>query len=409
MKLSKYTIPYTKDDSLFLFNTIDGSLIRLSSTIDTLGQTQTDFLKSRHFIVDDFEDESVYVKDCYKDRLTDFNKTLYLTVEITTACNFDCQFCYQSSWSNRLNISNVCIDNLIRVIAESDLSQYKALHLNIIGGEPMLFPDLVLDICNKLQILCSSRILSFSIKLNSNGYNLSAKYLSQLPSMSLMIPFLAPCDYESGLVTHHNKTNPRNVLLKRIHSWKDVMNETPEKEIIFRFNANDKNIVSFPEYVDEVCSFGFRRFSIAVVNTADCDFNHYKNQMSADTFDNWYFDTIIPILRKYNLTLPIRPRCELSRCKARRSGSFKLFADGRIGICNGIDYDNKYPLISEIRNLKDINQVFKQIKDYHYMLDDMKCHACERAFLCGGPSPCRGRICRGQIKNILRYVEAYTI
>lgn len=413
MKPSKYILTINRNDEFYSFSTLNGSLIKHPRGIASLNNMDdvsvNEWLKKNHYLIEDCDDEANYLLQAYNKRLTEFDSVLYITVEITTACNFRCSFCYQASWKNRQRISYNTIDRLIELLKQSNTLNYNTLHLNIIGGEPMLFPDTVEYLIQSMNKFCSTRNITFEIKLNSNGYGLTKDFLSKcFDNGSFMFPFLAPYDYSSGVVIHKCSTvNVRDKLLENIQIWKDVFNESNKRKIIFRYNVNENNISYFEQYVDEVVSFGYNNFQIEVVNTADCDFNHYRNQLTQVEFDDWYYTVAIPVLRKRNLTVPIRPRCELSRCKARRAGSFKLFADGRIGLCNGIEYDSSNPVIDNIKSLDDINLLYKDVKSFHYILHDLLCAKCTRAFLCGGPSPCKGRICRGNIKNVLRYVEAF--
>lgn len=412
MKLSKYIIPINESEPHLLYNTINGSIIKIKSPmypisewIQSVPASDISLLKELGYVVENEQDEQAKLCKIYDVQRLNFDSTLYLTVEITTSCNFTCQFCYQASWESRKRISEDTIKEFLRVIDNSDLSTYKTIHLNIIGGEPLLFPDVVIKLCNQVYDIAKKNHLEFACKLNSNGYNLTPEILSEFRNMTFMFPFLAPCDYERLVQLKNRKTNLRNELISRIKSWAPIMNARHENSIVFRLNINEQNIGYFGQYINEVRSFKFDRFEIALINTADCDFNHYNNQIDAERFNTWYFEQAIPVLKEQGISLPIRPRNELSRCKARRKGSFKLFADGRIGLCNGIEYSNSVPYIEDISSIEDINNIFCDVKSYHYLNDD-KCFSCEKVFLCGGPSPCKGRICRGEIENVVKYAKA---
>lgn len=409
MKLSKYIIHHVTSKGIYWFSTINGTLLKMSSSTIPDNPDAVNWLKTNHFIIDQTDDESTYIQNEYTKKKSIFESTLFLTVEITTACNFTCNFCYQASWNNRKVISMSVIDALLRLLNASDTGLYTKLQLNIIGGEPLLFPNTVIYLLESMASFTLSRNLAYEVKLNSNGLSLSPSFIRNiLPATSFMFPFLSPSDYSNGIVRlKSNQNGLYEALLVRINSWKDAFNEDSRKEIVFRYNLNEVNLIYFEKYVDFICSLGFTNFRIDLVNTADCDFNNYKNLLSQEDFDNWYYKIAIPILIKRNIAIPIKPRCELSRCKARRIGSFKLFADGRIGLCNGIEYDESLPMIGNIKSLYDINNIFYDIKTYNYILDDNKCKKCDKVYLCGGPSPCKGRICRGNITNINKYIECY--
>lgn len=408
MKLSKYIINYTSNKGTYWFNTTNGMLIKITQSNLENNPDALHWLKDNHFTLSS-EEEDKLVSDIYHKQLKEFDRTLYLTVEITTSCNFHCNFCYQASWVNRKVIKAETIDNLVKILNFSNTASYSKLHLNIIGGEPMLFTDIVEYLLCSIRRFTSARGLDYEVKLNSNGYNLTPDFIrNTLPSGTFMFPFLSPIDYSTNLVgLKSGHINLREILLSKIYSWKDAFNEDPSKTIIFRYNVNDKNLTYFNHYVEEVISFGFKKFLIDVVNTADCDSNHYRNQLSKEKFDEWYYKDAVPFLISKKLSIPIKPRCELSRCKARRKGSFKIFADGRIGLCNGIEYSETMPMIEEITSLCDIDALFHNVKSFHYLLDDSECRNCNRIFLCGGPSPCKGKVCRGNTENVKKYIDSF--
>ena len=409
MKLSKFSIPFRKGEEGYIYNTTNGSILRYTKTgdhslsLDKLSDKEAAFLLDQHVCVQSDEDDDHFVREKYTERLSSFDDVLYLTIEITTLCNFRCSFCYQASWDSRAKIKLSDIDKLVKILNESDLSTYKRVSLNIIGGEPFLFPEIVHDCYSKLALFCDAKNLEFFCKLNSNGYNLTPEHLRSFHNMEFMFPFLTKEDYGSIVSLRSGEENLRQKLISNVYSWVSVFNEDLSKRIIFRLNANERNVKKFKSYVREVVSFGFKNFGIALINTGDCDFNNYRNLMSEDNFMKWYFLEAIPILQSYNVSLPIFPRNSLSRCMARRKGSFKLFADGRIGLCNGVEYDEGLPHINDISNLDAINNLFKEIKEFHYLLHDDKCKNCDKAFLCGGASPCKGKICRGNIENVINY------
>lgn len=409
MRLSKYIVTYTCEKGTYWFNTINGMLIKVMQSNIEGNSKVLCWLKENKFILSPEEEEKV-VFDTYQKQMKEFDKTLYLTVEITTSCNFHCNFCYQASWGNRKVLESKTVDHLVEILSLSRTDDYSKLHLNIIGGEPMLFTNIVEYVLTSIGYFAANRNLEYEVKLNSNGYNLTPDFIRKvLPSgTTFMFPFLSPIDYSTNLVSlKFGHINLHESLLSKIYSWLDAFNDDPSKKIIFRYNVNEINLPFFKQYVEDIISFGFKHFLIEIVNTADCDFNNYHNQLSKEEFDEWYYKEVIPLFISKELPIPIKPRCELSRCKARRKGSFKIFADGRVGLCNGIEYNKKLPMIEEIKSLSDIDILFHNVKSFHYIFDDPGCKECNRIFLCGGPSPCKGKVCRGNVESLKKYINCF--
>lgn len=108
MKLSKYIIPINESEPHLLYNTINGSIIKIKSPmypisewIQSVPASDISLLKELGYVVENEQDEQAKLCKIYDVQRLNFDSTLYLTVEITTSCNFTCQFCYQASWESR--------------------------------------------------------------------------------------------------------------------------------------------------------------------------------------------------------------------------------------------------------------------------------------------------------------------
>lgn len=365
-------------------------------------------LSRLRFVVDNDDNEVDTLIQEYDKCLQGFSQTLYLTVEMTTACNFTCGFCYQQTWEKRQLISNETICNLIKVINDSDLSQFSDVNLNVIGGEPLMNIRCFTFLVVSLQKLCRIKGLNLSIKLNTNGYNLNRSVLHILKNTEIMFPFLTEFDYSNGVVRYKKDSsyiNLHKVLKTKIESIVPDLNGELSNKLIFRFNANHNNINYIEDYFKEITSFGLKNKGIFLVNTRNVTKAPFTNTLSDLSFFDWYYSVVMPLCAKYKIDYPIVPRYNLSRCKARRLGSFKLFSDGRIGLCNGIDYNFEMPHISDISSLSDINDLYKDIKGYHYIRDNRKCMNCQFVYMCGGPSPCKDQHCIN-VDNLSKFIRA---
>jgi len=251
--------------------------------------------------------------------------------------------------------------------------------------------------------------LNLLIKLNTNGFNLSSSVLHVLKNTEIMFPFFTKFDYLNGLVKHNRNSlhfsNLYEALKAKIESLVPELNRDLSNTLIFRFNANHNNINYIEDYFKEISSFGLKNRSIFFVNTRNVAGASFTNTLSDLSFFDWYYNVVMPLCAKYQVDYPIVPRHNLSRCKARRPGSFKLFSDGRIGLCNGINYKPEMPHISEISSLSDINDLYKDIKGYHYIRDNRKCMNCQFVYMCGGPSPCKDALQCIDVDNLSNFIK----
>lgn len=408
MKFSKFIFLFEEQSCYICFNSVLGKIVKLGKkTID--GETivkkqfteeQLNYLKSNYFIVNNDEEDLQIVKLFHCN-----SKTLYLTIEITTACNFECAFCYQHNWNFRAKIKMSDIKKLLNIIQASNLTNYNEINIDFIGGEPFLFKEIVLKIYKEFKSFCGISNLRLSIKLNTNGTFLDSKTLNEFENAIIMLPFLAPSDYGNIVKFKNNgsKISLYNLLFDKISSWVPTLNQSKSILLSFRYNVNHLNVDYIPTFFEIISSFGIKSYEVDIVNTANLG-GIFQNKLTETEFMNIYFDTIIPLCKKYGIKHPIRPRCEISRCKARHSGSLKLFADGKIGLCNGLFLEKNARHISSISQLNDIDDIYSEIKSYNYIKDEPQCHNCRYIFLCGGPSPCRSHKCPFNVSNLKRYI-----
>lgn len=411
MKFSKFIFLFEEQSYYICFNSIFGKIVKLGKRCingneiirNHLTEDQLKYLKFYHFIVSDDEEDMKIVESSYLNRTN--KRILYLTLEITTACNFECDFCYQHDWGFRPKINITDIESLIKIIQSSNLSNYDEINIDFIGGEPFLFKDLVLAIYRKFKTFCKINNLKLSIKLNTNGFYLDSNTLNEFENAVIMLPFLAPSDYGNIVKLKNNKDSADlyKYLFDRISSWVYTLNKNKSILVTFRYNVNHLNIDYIPTFFETISSFEIKNYEIDMVNTANIG-GVFHNELTESEFMTLYFEKIVPLCKEYGIKLPLKPRCEISRCKARHAGSLKLFANGKIGLCNGINLKENMPHISSISMLKDIDTIYSDIKSYNYINDEIKCRDCRYVFLCGGPSPCLYHKCPYDINNIKKYI-----
>ncbi len=411
MKFSKFVFLFEEQSYFICFNSIFGKIVKLGKgnfdrneiVPERLTEEQLNYLMSYHFIVENDEEDQRIVEKSYRDRTN--TKTLYITIEITTGCNFDCAFCYQHDWDFRSKIDMSDINKLIAIIQTSNLTNYNEVNIDFIGGEPFLYKESVLNIYRKFKSLCKKNNLKLSVKLNTNGSFLDSKTLSEFENTVIMFPFLAPSDYDSIVKLRTNKNNISlyQLLSDRISDWISTLNQNKTILLTFRYNVNHLNVDYIPTFFETISSFGIMNYEVDFVNTANIGGN-FNNNLSDTEFMAIYFDKIVPLCKKYGVKTPLKPRCEISRCKARHAGSLKLFANGKVGLCNGIFLERSMPHISSISQLEEIDEIYSEIKNYNYFKDELKCLNCRYVFLCGGPSPCANHKCPYDINNIRKYI-----
>ncbi|MBR0054335.1 MAG: hypothetical protein IJP65_03410 [Bacteroidales bacterium] len=405
MKLSQFAITFRDQGDEYIYDTATGVVIKAPFEINrecieqSFRPEQLTGLRLRNIIFETDADEAAWVRRLKRDASKTFEETAFLTVELTTRCNFICQFCYQQSWKDRGTISYETEESLIAVLSGTDWSGTKRLSVNYIGGEPLMAVDEFRKLNSRLWKFCQGANLEFECKLNTNGWGLDSVMVDNLRNCNIVIPLGARKDYHGTirLRARFGDNNPRSRIVENIGMLGKQMHDRDDLSLTLRYNVSNSNWRDFDDWLEEVDSFRLPSFSIDIVNTSDPSTGRYHNTMTDKQFANWYVNHVMPALYSRNIPFPIFPRNALSRCKARRKRSFKLFADGRVGLCNGIPWNRSAPLISTFRNVSEIDVYYQSIKMFDYLDDKSQCARCGKLFLCGGPSPCRTLTCGREI------------
>lgn len=95
------------------------------------------------------------------------NTVLRLTILPTTACNFDCTYCYQGSSKAGVFMNNATEDKIIDFVRS--FPGIQRLHVFWYGGEPLLGWDVILRLSQKLQKIQPN----YAARLITNGYLLN--------------------------------------------------------------------------------------------------------------------------------------------------------------------------------------------------------------------------------------------
>lgn len=110
-----------------------------------------------------------------------------LYVKITDDCNAHCPFCCNAGVHNN-GSSALDINKLFRIIDEIVNNGIKLNRISLTGGEPSLYPDLVLEILQKISL--NEECAFTQVQLNTNGLtkdSITLMHHSRLDSVSLSI------------------------------------------------------------------------------------------------------------------------------------------------------------------------------------------------------------------------------
>ncbi len=208
MRLSYFAKIYNEGENTIIFNTLNKSLLVIDRPIDKdswkTGKGFDDdemrmLVECEDFVDDDYS-ESEEALQRFEDHLCNEDK-ISLTIHVTNMCNCNCYYCYEHGMYQGYT-SFAQLDNLDAFLQQCrEKSGIDVIHLSFHGGEPTLFPQIMIDVYN-IAVKHFSTIMTTMV---SNGVRIHQdEVLNALKAVN-MAKVLITVD---GDKETHNKRRP---------------------------------------------------------------------------------------------------------------------------------------------------------------------------------------------------------
>ena len=108
-----------------------------------------------------------------------FPLSVGLTICPTMGCNFDCPYCFENHKPGRMSPA---VQDDVTALAERmlDVSGAKTLYVTWFGGEPLLAPDVIEALSERLMSLAEKKGVKYGAGIVTNGYLLDQKTADML-------------------------------------------------------------------------------------------------------------------------------------------------------------------------------------------------------------------------------------
>ena len=113
--------------------------------------------------------------------LPDKYKIENIAINITNKCNLNCSFCYNRIKQISSDNIELPADEIISFIKSIRQHLSKTCFFTILGGEPTMAEDKLLELCHAI------RKMGYVVIISSNGINISDKFASQAAQLKLQI------------------------------------------------------------------------------------------------------------------------------------------------------------------------------------------------------------------------------
>jgi uncharacterized protein len=345
-----------------------------------------------------------------------------LCIMPTEKCNFRCTYCYETFKVGKMS------ENIITGIEkylDANLKKFKYYSLGFFGGEPLLHPNIILQIAKKYRCLQKENGIGGSIGITTNGYPLSMEVIEKLNEVEVDFYHISIDGSESIHNSQRKLINGKATYSTILNNIESVLKNTKSK-VIFRINYDSKStqkelIINwlkdeiFPKFSCFSDQIIYNVVSVWQATTTSIDGICIKD---LQTF-NSYFEIQKSICEHKNFDSPLdyllNQTSELGSlaCYAGKPNNYIIGANGKIYKCSvafDLDENNIGNIMSDGQLLVDSKKEELWISENS--LTDKQCNKCAFDTRCLGLNCPLARIqsslppCPTEKKYIEEYISA---
>ncbi|MCD8562335.1 MAG: radical SAM protein [Bacilli bacterium] len=187
MKWSMFIIKVESENEILLYNTYNEALVIIEKKeyedinsflkgkcILKEDKIYKQLKKLEFLIPSDLNEEENFLKALKQEWADDRHMTLHILP--TTACNFDCKYCYQSGIEKDKFLKEKEVKQVIEYI-KTFIAERKIEKATIVihGGEPTIWWKPIEKLLPEFDDLLTSQGIDYKLQIVSNGYNLTSE------------------------------------------------------------------------------------------------------------------------------------------------------------------------------------------------------------------------------------------
>lgn len=391
-KASRYNWLVYYANACYLYNGVSSAISRVSSKYVSFVEQNIDPRNGVRLSYTDIPEEIfTHLIDCGYIIDNEFSEIEYLsavcdtfrynsmirqiTAVVTTRCNFGCDYCFQDNdLQMPVYMPSEVIDRITDVIRQSNT---KRMGLCLFGGEPLLYPEVCVEICRKAHEAWGNRKRAINIPIITNGYYLTETNAKMLANLGVTVAQVTI----DGLEKTHNKRRPLkdggetfSVISENVRSASKYL------DVIVRVNLEqgyDFNVRGLMEHFADCKRV---RIKIAATKHEHC-YRPDKTKNNIEMMNE--VQSSLQILNSRS-TLP-----KLTGCSAVSLGMLTVMPDGQLIRCwNEIDSEyssREFPSIFD-DNVQPLTHLYKWLSMGPFNKAS-QCYKCRLLPNCGGSCP----------------------
>jgi uncharacterized protein len=289
-----------------------------------------------------------YYKMAYSDELME------LTIVPTNACNFNCIYCYQKNGKDFM--TNEVKEKILKFI-ERNIYRYKRLYVNWFGGEALLLKDTVLEMTERMKIICRKNKVSFIGRITTNGYELDLQTFKALFNNNVLLYSITI----DGVQHIHDKQRPhkngKSSYERIISNLKRIKEEVKSRNftIDLRTNISKSSIVYMDQFLEEYIKiFGQdKRFNLVLESVHDWKgekIKQVKNEVieEVDEITYWHNEALKKNIKTQNF---MKYQLNTHICVASKKNGYIIDWNGTFHKCDMAMYDEIFSEMNKIGKL----------------------------------------------------------
>lgn len=333
------TIIYNSLSKILLITDKDDSDVRKYENISADTRIRK-FLLDHHFLVHSDIDENAVAKLYRMEEV--MKNDLQVMILPTSACNFQCVYCYETMKSFHMNKET---QNRVKMFFNREVRYHRLVHVEWFGGEPLVQKELVYDLSESIISTCQRYGKPYRASITTNGYLLDIATFQRL----LGYHVYTYCITLDGPSAVHDKLRPqkdgKGSFHKIIQNLLDIKNKIISHyfTIVLRINVTKDLLECFEDFL-EFLRYHFDddpRFTFMFRIVGDYGGDRIA-EIRSHLLDT--VDVVYDQLLRSKITLDYRAHYALlsnSVCSAAKRHAYTLYMDGSIYKCNSLVGDEK--------------------------------------------------------------------
>lgn len=349
MKLSKFNIIFDHNNETYITNTLSKSILKIddkykkifeNAQVNELSKEEQKLLLDKGIAIRDDIDEIGLLR-FRANKIKNSKEEMEFVITPTLSCNFSCTYCFENPRKGFM--TETVQEKVLKFIFDkTNTQENKRIHIIWFGGEPLLYPEIVINMNNKIYDYCKKNNKEFQSDIITNGYLLTKKLIDKFVDCHIN-HLQITIDGNKEIHNKRRVLNNGEGTYDTIYNNLKLLKNTP-MTVSIRINIDKTNINNFNQLEKDIASLNNDKMccSPALVELSEKHFDDIQCDCFYDekSLINYYNNSHIK--KYYNQQKGSDFSLRLFFCEAEHTYSFAIDELGNVYKCwnsLGVDKD----------------------------------------------------------------------